>query len=593
MKSVITFEGASVQPGGSSLDSAHAVDAMVSRYQRSSSPLLPYAQALGAMASAAASPVGQELVKSRFQPMMDRINAKARLFRANTRAERFPTMKEVVAKSGAAGALMKADLDVGTLTNFSQITGGQSLGYVSLDVRMARGTVRPSSFTLYQALHKTAAFQVVDYWAYADATGGPLPSGAFAAYSSVSQGALNTSAGQYELKNITLKLALDGRAITTALAAQNSFVNIEEQETTNATLSVMETINWANYWGNPTVYGNQYQGIYYSLPASNIFDFQEFSNSVSSKGWSNEQTLYNMIYEVAADITKFRQYGQITHAFMSPGTIGDLQGLVTTQLNNFVNDLSKFQAGLSPVVVNGDLQGMKTRFGAIQFPIDIFITARDAPAQSIVYGNGQTPATASAPTPPASVTVALLAPGASGAAGSAWTSAYVASSGVYTYAVASADASMNESTLTWAAAISGIAVGGAYQLTINPPAANDEVAFRVFRSGLGYNGTTPGAVRYIGDVVANGSSGVTFTDLNTHIPGSDTIFLLDMDEEDDAIDFRYLLPLTRIDLFAQSLYMPWAVAMIGAIRLKIPKFHGVIKNFVATSPEWNPLAANA
>ena len=582
-----------INPQAMAFETAKAMDSLM----RVLGPVAehPIGMGLAHHVRSAQTSAGQELIKSRFEPMMARANARSAMFRRAPRAKSFPTMAEVK-KAYPNQAIMKADLDVGTLTNFSQITGGQSLGYVSLDVRMARGTVRPSSFTLYQCLNKTAAFQVVDYWAYANATGGPLPSGAFANYSSVSQGSLSTSAGQYELKSITLKMALDGRAITTALAAQNSFVNIEEQENTNAALTVLESINWANYWGNPAIYPNVYQGIYYSLPAENIFDFQKFASANSSKGWSNEQTLFNMIYEVAGQVTKFRTYGQITHAFMSPGAISDLQSLVTTQLNNVVNDLTRFQSGLSGIIVNGDLQGMQTRFGDIQFPIDIFITARDKPAASIVYSETNTsPATTSNPTPPASVTVAVLAPGATGTSGSEWTTNYVASSGIYTYAVASTDSSMNESTLTYTAATSGIAAGGAYQLTINPPAANDMTAFRVFRSGLGYNTTpaAPSAFRYIGDVIGNGSTAVTFTDLNAHIPGSDTLFLLDMDEEDDAIDFRYLLPLTKIELFAQSLYMPWAVAMIGAIRLKVPKFHAAIRNYVPTTPDWNPLSTNA
>jgi hypothetical protein len=593
MSSLKVFEYAGAPTQQMMFESARAIDGMRASMSKSRSPLAPHVLNL---AESTLTPVGQELFKSKFAPMQDRLNAKAKAFRDNTRAAKFPTMGEAIKARGGSGALMKADLDVGTLTNFSQITGGQSLGYVSLDVRMARGTVRPSSFTLYQALNKTAAYQVVDYWAYASATGGPLPAGAFADYSSVSQGALSTSAGQYELKSITLKMALNGRAITTALAAQNSFVNIEEQENTNAALTVLESVNWANYWGNPAIYPNMYQGIAKSLPLENIFNFQEFSTSNASKGWSNEQTLFNMIYEVAGAVTKFRTYGQITHAFMSPGAISDLQGLVTTQLMNVANDITRFQSGLDGIIVNGDLQGMKTRFGNIQFPIDIFITARDKPAQSVTYNeSGTSPATSVNPSPAASVAVTTLAAGSSGASGSQWTTAYAASSGVYIYAVASADSSMNESTLTYSAPVSGIVAGGAYSVAITPPTANDMTAFRVFRSGLGYSASTPNpsSFRYIGDVVGNGTAVVTFVDLNAHIPGSDTLFLLDLDDDDQAIDFRYLLPLTKIELFAQSLYMPWAVAMIGAIRVKIPKFHALINNYVPTTPDWNPLSANA
>ncbi len=522
-------------------------------------------------------------------------NVMAKNLRENSRIDPKKLLKPSELRKSNPEMFAKANLDVGTMANLSQVTGGQSLGYVSLDTRMARGTVRPNAFTLYNSLNKTAAYQVIDFWSYASSTGGYAPGGAFMATSSVGNGALNTSAGQYELKQITLKLALNGRSITTALAAQNSFVNVVEQENTNAALTVMESINWANYWGNSTLYPNMFEGIAQTVKTyapKNVFDFQAYATANSSAGLSDAQLLFNMIYEVAAEVTQYRTYGQLTHAFMSPNTAGGLQTLVTTLLNNVVNNITDTQVRDSGIVVNGDLQGMKTRFGNIQFPIDLFINARDTPTAAIVESEtGASLATTTNPSPPASVTVA------SGAAssGSAFTAAYVANSATYMYAVASTDESMNESVLTYSPVASGITAGEVYVLTITPPTANDEYGFRVFRSGLGYSATSPqaGAFRYIGDVIANGTSAVTFTDYNTHIPGSETVFLLDMAEEDAAIDFRYLLPLTKIELFAQSLYMPWAVAMIGAIRTRIPKFHAIIENITLPTAGFNPLSSNA
>jgi hypothetical protein len=524
---------------------------------------------------------------------MEDHNAIARAFRANPRMEVLPTMGEL-RKSGHAPA-MKASLDVGTLTNFAQITGGQSLGYVSLDTHMARGTVRPGSFTLYQALHKTRAFQVVDYWASATDTGGPPPGAAFAGFGSVSSGTLPTSAGLYSLNNITLKLINNGRSITTALAAQNSFVDVASQENINAALTCLETANWASYYGNPTFFPNQFLGAFGQIPAANVIDYQNWYNSyAAAQGWSPQQALFNLIYQWAGEITSYNQFGRITHAFMSPTCAGSLQGVVTTLLNNVVNQVTSHMDGPTPVMINGDLQGMMTRFGRILFPIDLYITARDKPVQAVLQSNGTNLATTVSPTKPATVT-ATVSGGAS--PGSQWNAAYVASSGWYTYAVASCDASMLESQLTYATPVSGVTAGTAYSLAIAGPAAGDAVAFRVFRSGLGEqqptnNALNPASYRYIGTVAASGSGTVTFVDKNAAIPGSETLFLFDLDENDAAMDFRYLLPLTKIELFAQNLFMPWAVAMIGGVRMRIPKFHGVIKNYVGDNPVFNPLTAN-
>lgn len=477
--------------------------------------------------------------------------------------------------------LKKAALDVGTLTNFANVTGGQSLAYFSLDTRLARGTIRPSSATLYQALHKSRANQVVDFWAYIDSIGGAPPGSAGAAYSSQT-GALNINSGSYQDKLVNLTLMVDARAITMSLAAQNSFIDIADAETGNAALSLLQTADWDCYFGNNTLYGSQFTGIANVIPTTNVLDFFGYTGA---SGNTVEQNLFNAIYEFAGHITSFGTFGRTTHAFMSPVSIGGLQTLITTLLNNVVVDITQMQASNRGIVVNGDLQGMQTSFGEIGFAKDLLITARDVPVVALAGYTG----TASSPTPVTSVT-----PTASGAAfnPSNWSGAYVATGTPFVqYAVASADGNMNESTLTWSSPVSGVTALGAYSLAIAPANA-DSTAFRVFRSGLLPSATNVSgnvhAIRYIGTIAANGSSTVTFIDANgavagTQIPGSQTIFLLDLDEEDAALDYRYLLPMTKVNLFAGNIYMPWAVAQIGAIRARVPKYHGLIKNVVLSN----------
>lgn len=507
-----------------------------------------------------------------------------------------------LAKGGSP--LAKSILDVGIQTNMTQITGGQALGYVSLDTRMARGTVRPDSFTLYQALPKSAAYQVVDYWPYIDDPGGALPGSATSGFSNVSSGTLATNAGIYSLQSINLKLLLDGRAVTLALMAQNSFVSINEQENANAALTVLGTADWLCFWGNPNFFPNQYTGLASTIPSANIFDFQAFySTNAVIQGWSIPQTLYNLIYEAAAVITSWGRFGRITHAMMTPVTAGALSSLITTVLNNVVAGVRE-NSLMAGIVVDGDLQGMRTRMGPIQFPMDLMITARDIPAQGQPRSNGTTPTTTTGPTPPTGV---VAAASGTALAGSLWGQGsgtpYVSgTTAKYAYAVASADINMNESNLTWSNTLAGSAItgSGAAVVSIAGPVAADATAFRVFRTGSGGATSSPfasgansaTAVRYVGTVAASGATTVTFVDNNSVIPGAESIFLLDLRNEDGALDYRYLLPLTRVELFAQNLYMPWAVCSIGALRVKIPKFHGIIRNFVPDNPIWNPLGAN-
>ncbi len=508
--------------------------------------------------------------------------------------------KGALAKSISENAVLsKAVLDVGTLANFAQVTGGQALGYFSLDTVLRRGTARPRSMTLYNALAKTPANQIVDFWPYVDSTGGSLPGSAFNLYQSVATSPLTFNAGDYELFTITLKLLVDGRGITTALGAQNSFVNIADAETANAAISILESIDWASYWGNPAIYSNQFAGIYQQMKGyesqtggnvstisqSNFVNYyQEWLNTgpgsanyggEGSAAYQDANFLFNLIYQTFGKSVAYGRYGRPTHCFMSPELYAAEAKLVVERLNNLVN----IESGLQdhPLVINANYRGMRTGFGNLAFEIDLFLTARQRPAQGIIRSGKAS--SGSFVSPPVSVTLSAIA------APAGTTSLFDTTNfaGSYSYAVAATDASRNETNLVWASAPVTVAAGQVVQVTITPPTDGSAVGFIVYRSGKGYtysstDTTAVNQVRFIGEVAANGTTAVTFIDANHNIPGSQTIFMLDLDPGDEALDYRYLLPLSKIMLFENNLYMPWAVAHIGSPRVAVPKFHYVVEN---------------
>ena len=534
------------------------------------------------------NPHGQSFTKAMSREM-DRINALPQLGSVQNPVQ-FGASPSSLAKAALPDDFARADLDVGTLTDFSQITDRKALGFVSLDTNMARGTIRPPSFTLYQALRKSPAYQVVDYWPYVESTGEAAPDAASASFQNTALNPLQTNAGDYELENIELKLAYEPHTVSIAPAGPINFVDIMEQETPNAALALLDSVDYACFFGNAALYDNQPDGILQAVSRkapSNIFNaFAEFQGSKYA-GLNNPESIFNLIYNAAGDISSNGQHGRITHAYMGPYVLATLQRLETTK----IKELEERR-----VVVNGNILGIVTNSGTIGFETDWIIPSRNRPLQSMARRSGRTLANGVA-TPPASVTAAT---GAS-AAGSLFTAAYA---GAYAYFVAAADSSSNETPVTGTAFTASfvnavaIAANGSVTLTITPGANSTANAFRVFRAGLGYvfpEGTTVSALnqfRFIGEVAANGTTAVTFTDLNQHIPGSETIFLIDMDEGDNAVDYRFLLNLSRINLHQNSRFMPWTVATIGAPRVRIPKFNGVITNVVPDSREFNPLASN-
>lgn len=536
---------------------------------------------------------------------IDRANMRSQWYRENSRPRRIPELEDMMSKSGEpiAKAAGNSILDVGTSLNLSSIAGGQAVGYMSLDTRLYRSTIRPNSFTLYNMLQKSQAFQVVDLWSTATDTGGG-PAGTN--FQTVDQGAsiigtsLQTSAGVYDLNTLLLALVINGRAITIPLAAQNNFVDITAQETANAALSCLYSVDWACYKGDTGLWSSQFNGIGTVLSSSvsgNIFDFWNYyTTNAAASGLSQQQALFNLIYEVVGKLTLQYTWSHITHAVMSPTTAGDIQSLVTTQLQNWINLGRGMQ--IEGINVNGDLQGMKTRFGEIQFPVDVCIPARDVPVQAYKTSTGSTYCIAT-PSAPSGVTASLVT--GSTYLPNNWTSQFTASSAVVEYAVASTDAYMNESVLTYSNVISGMttadaAAGAGYQVAIGVPSATTGLAaYRVFRSGLGYALTSnqlPQSFRHIANVSGSTTATVNFVDLNLQLPNGQDTYLLDLDPGDGAIDFRMLLPMTKVNLFADNIYMPWAVCAIGALRVTIPKFHALVKNYPAVDPTWNMLQQN-
>ncbi len=491
--------------------------------------------------------------------------------------------KEYVAK--AEYAYKKSGLDVGLQTNLSQVVGGQALGHISLDTEVYRSTIRPNMFTMYYALKKTPAKQIVDYWPVATDTGGPLSGSAWAGFGGAYTNVMNYDSGNYSLNTLTLGLAYNARAITTALSTQDSFVNINDQETANAALSVLKTVDWTIYWGNRTLYANVPNGIYPQLPPENIFDFRDFNAKTNASGNTPiSQVLFNLILDACGQISGWNTFGQPSHAFMPSNAFAKASQFLMQVVNNVVN-LGPGAANRGSVFINADSRGLNTGFGLVKFVGDVNIVARNRPAQAILKPDGSNSATASNPTKPSTVVAAVGTPGS----GRSFEAAYNGSR--FIYGVSILDASMVESQVTWAylgtTATWTVPVntGQAVTLTITPGVA-DGVTARIYRSGSAVaNGYVPGnadvnRVQYIGEVALNGLTPVNFVDTNAWIPGSEPIFLVDLNDFDKALDYRYLMPLCRINLYANQLFMPWAVAHIGAPRLTIPKWHGAIINFV-------------
>jgi hypothetical protein len=76
-------------------------------------------------------------------------------------------------------------------------------------------------------------------------------------------------------------------------------------------------------------------------------------------------------------------------------------------------------------------------------------------------------------------------------------------------------------------------------------------------------------------------------DRNDELPGTGEILLLSDDEVSPSIQWDQFLPLMRFDLYpTDSAILPFLIVLFGAPDVKVPWYHGIIKNVGYTGLGW-------
>ena len=88
-------------------------------------------------------------------------------------------------------------------------------------------------------------------------------------------------------------------------------------------------------------------------------------------------------------------------------------------------------------------------------------------------------------------------------------------------------------------------------------------------------------------VADSGSSTTVKLDQNEDLPGCGEIVLLSHDAVESTAQFDQLLPMMKFDLYpTKSAVTPFMLVLFGTPDIKVPWFHGVIKNIGYASLGW-------
>ena len=93
---------------------------------------------------------------------------------------------------------------------------------------------------------------------------------------------------------------------------------------------------------------------------------------------------------------------------------------------------------------------------------------------------------------------------------------------------------------------------------------------------MGGDGTNCKEMVRIGNA---GTGTTTYLDQNADLPGTGEILLLSHDAVEPTAQFDQFLPLMKFDLYpTKAAVTPFMIVLFGTPDIKVPWYHGVIKN---------------
>lgn len=228
--------------------------------------------------------------------------------------------------------------------------------------------------------------------------------------------------------------------------------------------------------------------------------------------------------------------------------------------------------------LGSSIKRIHTSFGTILPKVDLYLatnyearTVPKAPDPANPENFIEAPTSVRAPLVPA-LAVAVNAPTV---ANSLWAASGMRQAGLYGYRVAAG----NRFGLSAASAVktATVAANGALTLTITPqPSQFPATYFEIYSE----NASGDGTYWYVTRVKANGSTAVTYQDLNKYIPGTARMFLLDLSISGEyrTVNWAQLAPVHSQELAKINPYRWGLINLYGAMKYYAPKRFAMIYN---------------
>lgn len=437
--------------------------------------------------------------------------------------------------------LMKA-LSAGYGTDSANMTGGRALIPQDIERSVINAlTVKRQDFKLMNLLkNEKVGSTVHEYTRRNDA-------GAYQLIFGTEGGNARDTSQTLERVTKMVKYMQTYRQITLQMRVAKTLEDAEASEKEAGIFTILKGAEYGLFHGDSASVPQQFDNVLAQILATNSPN--GYKNIYDMRGTTLLKNGEKAFKEVAR--MTYDNGGYLTHAFMPSVIASDMQDVVKDRLRFNVTDSR----------ATGVVEKYPTPFSD-----EIIIAGKEAgPDKMFFTRNGVTSLGGS--DKPNAPTIAT-------AAGADAASKFVAAdNGTYTYAVHAIDE--NGVSVASNSANQVVAAGEKVTITITHDGTKPGTGFIITRGKK----DVASDLREIGRVGKAAGATTTFVDYNGVLPGTGDILLVSYDAAAPSIQWDQFLPAMKFDLYpTMSAIIPFLIVMFGTPDVKVPWFHGIIRN---------------
>jgi len=456
---------------------------------------------------------------------------------------------ETMFGSVSEGELQKA-LSAGYETNSASMTGGRALIPEDIEMSMVNAmAAKKEDFKLTNLLKTQKVNSTVHEYTRRNDAGdhGNI---------FVSEGG-SAGAGSQTLERVTrpMKYMQNYREVTLQMQVARTLEDAMASEKLAGTLTILKGLEQGMFHADSAIVPVQFDSVLKQVKSNTAR-----RNLIDLRGKKMTDTAgEDSITEIARQV--FENGGSLSHTFMPSMIAQDFQLLARNRLRFGAEDT-------------------KAAMVAMEYPTTfsspIKIAGKDAGADKMFRVKGVITASGDVTLRPDAPTFAKAAQALTASQGRGFDAT---TAGTYYYTVFA----INEFGISAGATATSQAVttGQEVQLTITPGAKRG-TGYIICRSKVGASDGTD--CREMVRCADSGSATTVYKDQNEDLPGTGEILYLSYDAVEMTAQFDQFLPLMKFDLFpTRAAVTPFLIVLFGTPDIKVPWYHGVVKNVGYTS----------